>query len=338
MMLYRIDYLTLIAALVFILSVLVSCGQQNQQEDTDMQKEDGNYPEIQSLLDEADSTFNSGNYDRAQSIYERVEDKAMVVNHDSYLTEARSMIARCYLITGKKEEGRPWLEKAEETASPDDPQGWSRLLGVKGRFQWQDDKKKKATETFKGMYEYCSERGMHTRAIDAAHMVAITGAPEEQIEWGLKGIKEAEEGNVTGWLAPLWNNLGWTYEDQGRYQESLQAYLKAREYHWRYGTERNKLIADWAVGHAYNKLGEHDQAAQWLRPVLAWSERINEVEFRGLTYQELGDIERANKNYRAAYDYYVQAERDLTAVNMPEWDAEGFEELKAKITEMEDKL
>ncbi len=337
-MLNFIDNLRLMIALTLMLSVLVSCGQQNQNKDTDMQNENGKYSEIRPLLDEADSTFNSGNYEQARSIYERVEDKAMAVNHDSYITEARSMIARCYLITGKKEEGRPWLEKAEEKASPDNPQGWSRFLGVKGRFQWQDDKKNEATETFKGMYEYCSERELHNRAIDAAHMVAIAGTPEEQIEWALKGIKEAEEGNVTGWLAPLWNNLGWTYEDQGKYQESLEAYLNAREYHWRYGTERNKLIADWAVGHAYNKLGKHDEAAQWLRPVLAWCERINEVEFRGLTCQELGDIERANKNYKAAYDYYVQAERDLTAVNMPEWDAEGFKELKAKIREMEEGL
>lgn len=197
------------------------------------------------LLDKADSLFNSNEYEASRSIYMQAMDRAVKNKENSELTEAYAMIARTYLILDKTEEGRPWIQKAEKVGNSKEPLGWSRYLGVRGRFEWKDKELDKATATFKEMYNYCSERKLYERAIDAAHMVAITGKPEEQIEWGKKGIKEAEAGNITRWLGPLWNNLGATYEDMGKYKEALEAYLKAREYHWRYGDEKNKLVADW---------------------------------------------------------------------------------------------
>ena len=50
--------------------------------------------------------------------------------------EVLAQIARMNLLLNRKEEGRKWLEEAETKASESDPMGWSRFLGVKGRFQW----------------------------------------------------------------------------------------------------------------------------------------------------------------------------------------------------------
>jgi tetratricopeptide (TPR) repeat protein len=241
------------------------------------------------------------------------------------------MIARTYLTTDKKEEGRPWIKKAAAIASADKPLGWSRYLGVKGRFEWQDKNLEQATTTFKQMYDYCHEYMLFERAIDAAHMIALTGTPDQQIEWGLKGIQEAETGNITGWLGPFWNNLGATYEDQHRYQDALEAYRKAREYHWHYGNEKNKLVADWAIGHTERLLGNLDTAAQWLRPVLAWCERIDDIEFTGLTQQELGEIEFAIGNNQAALGYFQNAAIKLKEAGMPDWDSSGYAGLLQKI-------
>jgi tetratricopeptide (TPR) repeat protein len=173
--------------------------------------------------------------------------------------------------------------------------------------------------------------------VDAANMVSITGTPEQQIQWGRKGIVAAEAGQVTGWLGPLWNNLGATYEELGRYEESLAAYRQAREYHWRYGDERNKLIADWAVGHAYRLQGDFEQAGRWLRPVLAWCERIDENEFTGWCCQELGEIALAQGRNQAALQYFIRAERCLKEEQMPDWDPEGYQELIEQIDRLRSK-
>lgn len=287
------------------------------------------------ILDKADSLFDSRQYDAARDVY--LQAMATAENESSELTEAYAMIARCYLITDRKEEGRPWVEKAKKAATPDMPLGWSRYLGVRGRFEWKDGQLEKATATFKEMYEYCHERQLHERAIDAAHMVAITGKPQEQIEWSSKGIHEAEAGNVTKWLGPLWNNLGATYEEKGEYNKSLEAYLKAREYHWKYGAEQNRLIADWAVGRAYRLTGDIQNAEKWLSPLPRWCQKIGDVEFEGLTYRELGEIEISKEHADAALDYFMKAEEKLRFAKMPEWDEKGYQQLQARITDLKSK-
>ena len=290
------------------------------------------------LLEKADQTFQSRDYEAARETYRQALAKAEAAGQNSELTEAFAMIARTYLTTDHKEEGRPWIAKAQKTAKPEEALGWSRYLGVRGRFEWRDKELEKAAATFTEMYDYCKNRQLHERAVDAARMMAIVGTPEQQVEWGKKGIAEAEAGNVSGLLGPLWNNLGATYEKMGKYPESLAAYLKAREYHWLHGNEWNKLVADWAVGHAYRLAGDLKQAGQWLRPVLAWCERINEVEFTGWSCKDLGEIEFAEGNYKAALNYLVRAEKHLRESGMPDWDAKGFQKLVGRIDEAKSKV
>jgi tetratricopeptide (TPR) repeat protein len=285
------------------------------------------------MLDIADQIFRSRDYVEARDLYIETAEKADQVGDSSVLTEAIAMIGRTYLITGKLEECRLLLDRAARTADPEDPWGWSRYLGVRGRFEWQDDRLEEATATFIEMYDFCSEHKLHERGIDAAHMVAITGDLETQVEWGLKGIKEAEAGNVTGWLGPLWNNLGATYEDLEQYDKALDAYKKARQYHYEYGDETNKLIADWAVGHAYRLKGDFRKARKWLEPLLQWSQKIDNHEFHGWTCRELGEIEFEKGNYFKAVEYLVRAKNSLKEAGMPDWDPDGYRELVDQIVE-----
>jgi len=287
------------------------------------------------LLNKADEMFNSRQYEESRDVYHAALKAAEKDSDVSTQVEALSQIARTHLIVGEKEPGREWFGKAVKLASPEDNLGWSRFLGVRGRFEWQDGDLEKSKATFEEMYRYCSERELHSRAIDAAHMVAIVGTPEEQIEWGLKGIAEAEAGDVQGWLGPLWNNLGATYEDQKKYTEALDAYKKARYYHYEHGDEMNRLIADWAVGHAYRLAGDLEEADKWLRPLLEWCERIEATEFLGWTHKELGEIALINGDKSSAKDHFTIALEKLEAEGMKNWDPNGFEELKKRTEELE---
>lgn len=323
--------------IVFAVLVLVFIFANNPIYGTENQMNKNKNESTAELLERADKVFKSREYDQSREIYLQAAERAREADENSALTEAYSQIARSYLITDKKEEGRDWLSKAESIATDTEPLGWSRYLGVRGRFEWQDKEIEKATATFKAMYNFCSTEKLYERAIDATHMVAITGLPEEQVVWGKKGIREAEAGNITGWLGPLWNNLGGTYEDLKKYNEAVEAYLEAREYHWRYGDEKNKLIADWAVGHAYRLNGEFEKAAQWIRPVLSWCERIDEVEFTGWCCKELAEVEISNENYKSVLTFLKRAEKNLKKAGMPDWHKEGYEELLAQINEIEGK-
>lgn len=205
------------------------------------------------MLDEADKIFRTKKCDEALERYRMAADAAAREHDVSVQTEALAQIARMYSQTARLDEGRTWLERARQIASPDHPLGWSRYLGVRGIFERESRQQEQAIATFKEMYEFCSKHKLHSRAIDAAHHVALAGSLEQQVEWGLKGIAEAEAG-APHWLGALWNNLGNAYDELGRYEEALDAFLKAREAHKTNGNP-NTYIADWAVAKAYRKAG-----------------------------------------------------------------------------------
>lgn len=326
-----------IVMIAFLFCLVFSYKMHSETDVKENMEKRNNALDAPGLLHQADSLFSSRKYDESREIYLEAAEKAENEHNNSILTEAYARIARTYLITDRKEQGRSWLEKAAGLADPEEPLGWSRYLGVRGRFEWQDEDTKTSVATFKEMYEYCSQREMHDRAIDAAHMVAIVGTTEEQIEWGKKGIAEAEAGNVTHWLGPLWNNLGWTYESNKEYDKALDAYLQARENHWKYGDEMNKLIADWAVGHTYRLLGDYESALQWLRPVLSWAERIDNAEWIGWADKEIGEAELAVGNIDNALNYLTGAEANLKKAGMADWDPKGLEEIREKIASIRKK-
>ncbi|MHC4939630.1 MAG: tetratricopeptide repeat protein [Planctomycetota bacterium] len=286
---------------------------------------------LSTLLADGDRAFSQRDWPKAQAIYEKVYAKA--TDHPEFAVEAASQVARCLLLQGKKEDGRVWLAKAAKLVTQEMPKGYSRYLGVRGRFEWKDEKLEKATKTFEAMYAFCTKHELYGRAVDAAHMVAITGTPEQQLEWAHKGIEAAEKGKFDGWLGPLWNNLGVTYQEKGDWKKALECYRKAREYHWKHGREMNKLAADWAVAMALRETGEVEKAKQWLRPVLAWAERWyaekpgpERGEWIGLACRELG-YAMLEENPAEAKKLLGRAKNRLEAARMAEWDPKAWKKL-----------
>ncbi|MDZ4723240.1 MAG: tetratricopeptide repeat protein [candidate division Zixibacteria bacterium] len=245
-----------------------------------------------SLLKLADSTFQKRDYATALEQYDSAAALARKEFNPSIETEALSQMARMYIGLNRIEEGRPILEKAKIRANQSDQMGWSRYLSVRGRFEWKEDSLPKSRETFMELHEYCRTNNLWARAVDAANMLAIVcEKPEERIDWSRQGIAAAEEGEVPSWLGPLWNNLGATFYEMKAYDSALAAYITSREYHWRHSAERSKLFADYHIGMTYRHLGEYDEAAKWIRPMLAWAERLEDHDAIAQALEEMGEIE-----------------------------------------------
>jgi tetratricopeptide (TPR) repeat protein len=264
-------------------------------------------PSADPSLAEADSIFQQREYERSRGLYEKVAQVTEKSGDVSSQTEALSQVARCYLIAGDSATARHWLEKAKKLASPNLPLGWSRYLGVRGRLEWKSGDLNAAKQTFKDQFAYCRDNKLTGRAIDAVHMIAIVGSLDEQIEWGLKGIAEAETAGENRWLGPLWNNLAVTYSDQKDYQKSYEAFLKAREYHWRFGDEIGKLYADYQIGWVLRMKGDYDQALKWLRPSLAWAERLEYYDVMAQSTEDMGEIMIARGDRQQGLEYLRRA-------------------------------
>jgi tetratricopeptide (TPR) repeat protein len=246
-----------------------------------------------------------------------------------------------YSVLQDFDNGRKWLEMAKTLAKPEQKLGWSRYPGVRGRFEWQDEKDNaKATRTFIELYNYCMKNDLFSRALDAAHMVAITGDEKQKVEWALKGIKAAEKAGDSGTLAMLWNNLGWEYDEKGEVEKSFVALLKARKYHQQVGNDHSKLVADFAVAHAYRRNGMLEEAREWLTAAFNKAKaRYDEdpkdkdrIEWLGWGHKYFGDLLMDEGNSEdAALTRYKQALQLLEETGLEKWWPEEHKELKAKI-------
>jgi tetratricopeptide (TPR) repeat protein len=271
--------------------------------------------EAPDLLRQADQSFAARKYGEALDLYRRCAEAAKDGARSTEV-EALAQVARCFSIQGKLDEGRPWLERAEKRASADEPQGWSRLLGVRGIFQREAGDKAKAKATFEEMHRYCIEKNLDRRAIDAIHHIAIVVPLEEQPAWALKGIAAAERLKDDGSLAMLWNNLGLTYEDLKKYDPMLEAYRKAREHHHKSGGPLQKMIADWAVGHGCRLAGKLDEAETWLRKTLPAAEALKDPEWIGWCRKDLGETLLARGDKAGARELLLQARKSLLEAGM----------------------
>ncbi len=296
------------------------------------------------LLQQADKLFQSRNYKKARLLYLQIlesPDTQTDTDNETRL-QAMAQLARTYLILDEKEHGRNWLARTAELVNPQIyPNAYARYLGVLGRFQWKDDNLTTATETFKTMYEFSNKNKLYEQAVDAAHMIAITAPHEEQITWAKRGITAAENGNMTSWLGPLYNNLGWSYDELGKHQQALDALQKARKYHYQNKNDLPKLIADYSIAVQYRKLSNINKALKWLTPTQEWADKLynenptpDHAEWVGHTHHELAEINLLRNNIKQAKKQFNIAIEKLTEAKMPDWDPDGFNELKQRQSQL----
>ena len=294
------------------------------------------------LLEQADQIFRGRETKSALDGYLKAAEAAESERDRSAQVEALAQVARCHSLLHQLDEGETWLQRARRAATPEDPQGWSRYLGVRGIFERERGNRDRAKATFIEMYEYCTRHGLHRRAIDAVHHVAIVAPPDEQVAWAHKGIDAAEKAGDEKWLAILWNNLGATFEDRKQYDRALEAYVKAREFHHKTGDESARLVADWAVGHAHRLVGKNDTAMEWLKKTLASArERYTKdpgpetAEWVGFCLQDIGEVLLAREDRDAGLRHLKEARASLVEAGIEKWWAEALKKLDARIAEVE---
>ncbi len=327
--------------LLLVIGLTVGCGRQAVHEPPSASPKEEQLRDSAALLAAGDRAFQSNEYGEARALYEKAVTLAERERATATLVEALAQVARCYSVVGAHENGQPWLNRAASLAKESDPPGWARYRLVLGVYQRDAGDRDLATETFIDLYDYCRKHELHERAVNAAHMVAIAADLETQIIWARKGIEAAEAGGFTHWLGPLWNNLGWTYADLARYEDSLAALIKAREYHYLGGNDRAKLLADWSVGHAHRMVGELRIAREWITDVLERSQMRYDLDpnpdtaqWVGHAAQEFGEIALAEQNYGQARDMLRLAVSRLKEAGMHEWSPQEFQALVDKLEKL----
>ncbi len=159
-------------------------------------------------------------------------------NHDSsYHLQLLTQIARIQGLQRQFAEAHKTLDKVKEQLSRELVVPTIRYLLERGRVFNSSDQPSEAQTWFQQAWELARKHEEEAFfAVDAAHMLAIAARSfEEKIAWNSTALQYAEastDERAGGWCGSLYNNLGWTYHDQGDYERALECFQKALQ--WRH--------------------------------------------------------------------------------------------------------
>lgn len=233
---------------------------------------------------------------------------------EDYRLELLTQIARCQGLQREFDKAHATLDDVEQASEDRSDRVRVRYLLERGRVFNSSGEKGRAKPLFIDAWKLAEQLDEDYFEVDALHMIAIVVPPEEQLDWNLKAVSAAEaseDERTRNWLASLYNNIGWTYHEQGAYDKALGVFEKALVSRVGQGKRDTILIARWCIGRCLRSMGRLDAALQIQTELAETRENTNEPD--GYVQEELGEIYLAKGNPAEAAKHFGSAYAQLSA-------------------------
>jgi tetratricopeptide (TPR) repeat protein len=242
--------------------------------------------------------------------------------------ELLTQIARAQGLQRRFAEGHATLNEVERRLTTETGTARVRYLLERGRLFHSGGEPERARPLFEQAWEMARQVGEWGYAVDAAHMLGILDTPD--LTWNLKALELAETSSderARRWRASLYNNIGWSYHDQGEYGQALAIFGKALRLREDQGDAKLIRIARWSVARVLRSLGRLDEALAMQRDVAAQARRDGESD--GYAEEELGEILLALGRAGEARPHFARAYAELSLDDwLAEHEAERLERLR----------
>ena len=198
----------------------------------------------------------------------RFEEQLQKETSGAVRAELLTQLARVQGLRGRFAEGDRLIDQAQ-ALSDGSAAVEARIQMERGRLRNSSGDAGAALAMFQAAFEIAYGAGEKFLAADAAHMAALASPDREgKLEWTERGIgiaTESTDRDVSYWLGPLYNNLGWEYQDAGEHEAALDAFRLALAARERY-PEMPALIqhAKEAVAEALRAFGPRGRSEQVL--------------------------------------------------------------------------
>ena len=150
-------------------------------------------------------------------------------------------------------------------------------------------------------------------AVDAAHMLGIATTGETSLRWNERAVQMAEVSDnprAKGWLGALYNNIGWTYHDMGKYDVALDYFERDLAWYQERKLENQTRIAKWSIAKMHRLLGDPAKAYEEQRAILAEIE-AKKIDPDGYVFEELGECLIAMDRDEEEWKPYIQKAYEL---------------------------
>ena len=229
--------------------------------------------------------------------------------NQTYRLQLLTQIARTYSLRKEFEKAHATLDDVKNELDSAEPVVRVRYLLERGRSFNSAGQKDEAKRHFREAWDVARRARLDGLAVDAAHMMGIAEEPKAAIEWNLRAMAYAEQSDdpdAKGWLGALYNNMGWTYHDEGQFERALELFEKGLAWRREQGKPVPTRIAKWSVGRALRSLGRHEEALKLQLELEAeWSNSAEKQD--GFVYEELGELYLATGDEAKAQAYFAKA-------------------------------
>lgn len=268
-------------------------------------------------LPELESLWNFQKPAETEQKFRELAKSQNVQKNAEYRLELQTQIARTLGLQRKFEEAFKELESVKSQLSEKTPSANIRYYLELGRVMNSSKKPREALPHFMKAYELAILEKNDNLAVDAAHMVAIAEQDKSKVmDWNLKALSLAEKSKVErarNWKGSLYNNIGWAYHSERKYEDALRMFKKALEFREAKGETRSIRIAKWCVARTLRSLAQNDEA---LKIQLALEAEFNkDKESDPYVFEELGELylllnqkEKSKKYFGFAYELLAKDE------------------------------
>lgn len=267
-----------------------------------------------SNLPNFDKLWNFNNPAETETKFKDVLSSAEKSADLDYILQLKTQIARAEGLQRKFDEAHKTLNTIEKSLAKNTPVAEIRYNLERGRVFNSSKKKETALSFFLKAFDLAKEKKQDNLAVDAAHMIAIAEAkPEKQMEWNLKAIKLAEgssDEKAQSWLGSLYNNIGWTYHDSGKYKEALDVFTKALAFREKKGEASTIRIAKWSIARANRSLNNLDESLKIQKALESEFDKLSEKD--GYVFEELGELYLLKNMKADSKKYFALAYQELS--------------------------
>jgi tetratricopeptide (TPR) repeat protein len=271
-------------------------------------------PQSDGPLPDFDALWNHGNPAGTEQEFLKLLPAAEASGKERYHLELLTQVARTQGLQRKFDEAHRTLDRVEAALREELVVPRIRALLERGRVWNSSGHAEAARPLFLQAWQIASAVGEDFYAVDAAHMLGIIEPSPASLEWSLKALEMAEasaQPRAKKWLGALYNNIGWSYHDSGRYEKALEIFEKALRWREEHGDAKTIRIARWAVGRALRSLNQVEQAIELQSGLAAELERLGLKD--GYVEEELaegllalGRPQEAAPHFRRAHEELAQ--------------------------------
>lgn len=207
-----------------------------------------------------------------------------------YRAQLLTQIGRAQGLQRQFEAAHQTLDEAEALLAHATTRARVRFLLERGREFNSGGQPDKGLPLFHQAWTLAASAGEDFYAVDAAHMLGIASSAEERLDWNLKALalaEKSEDPRARNWKGSLYNNIGWTYHDQGQYSTALDYFQKALQFREEQGGAKPIRVARWCVARALRSLGLVREALELQRSLLDECNASGEAD--GFVYEEMGE-------------------------------------------------